>query len=54
MSYVGCVRTKKWLTSHFKREHQPIESKPNVLEKPTIPANNNRTLIVGPSKVGNN
>ena len=39
------------LSIHIEREHQRRESDSNMLEKPTISANNKRTLIVGPSNV---
>ena len=40
------------MTSHVERENQPIESKPNVLEKTFMFANNNQKLLVGPSFSG--
>ena len=51
-SYVERLLQKKWLTTHIKREHQSTESKPNVFEEPTILANNNRTLLIGPNFSG--
>ena len=33
---------KKWLNSHIEREHQPTETQPIVLEKPTMFVNTNR------------
>ena len=44
--------TKKILTTHIEREHHLSECKAFVLEKPSMTAKNNRTLIVGRSFLG--
>ena len=46
--------TKKCLSLQIERGHQSSESDSNVLEKTTISAHNNKTLIVGPSNDGRN
>ena len=68
MSYVERFCTRKWLTSHIEREHQPNESKPeidDVNKKISLPEkqkqDNNpsvstyqthRNVNIGPSNVG--
>ena len=55
VNYVESVLQKKMLTTHMEREHHQNNSKPNVLEKPTIDNdknNNIRTVLVGPSFSG--
>ena len=55
VNYVKSFFTKKWLTTHFDREHRN-ESNFIVLEKPIINNvdnnKNNRTLLVGLSFSG--
>ena len=55
MNFVESFFTKKWLTTHVKREHR-IETNSGVLEKPKTDKinteKNNRTLLVGCSFSG--